>query len=253
MSKYLIKSMANKVLPYKGLQLVSKLGGGQFVPNVFRRLEHMKHLGFGPKVIFDCGAYVGEWSRAVSRIFPDACFLLIEPNKEIIDHIKKNIEKISSKTILLNIAISETREIGYLNVWDNKETGLEGSSLLSHVQGEAKNQLSVEIRTLNDISQEYNLMPDIIKLDLQGAELAALKGASRLLEKTELFIIEFGCIDAYINRTSPRELFDIMYNNNYCLYDAVDLIYRPHDNALCGGDFFFLKNDSKLRLHKGFY
>jgi len=36
------------------------------------------------------------------------------------------------------------------------------------------------------------------------------------------------------------------------LYDIIDLIYRPYDNALTGGDFFFVKNDSNLKSHKGY-
>jgi hypothetical protein len=43
-----------------------------------------------------------------------------------------------------------------------------------------------------------------------------------------------------------------MYANDYCLYDIIDLIYRPYDNALTGGDFFFVKNNSPLKSHKGY-
>ncbi len=72
------------------------------------------------------------------------------------------------------------------------------------------------------------------------------------MASTEAFIIEFGCLPAYEDRTTPNDLFKIMYANNYCLYDIIDLIYRPYDNALTGGDFFFVKNDSDLKSHKGY-
>lgn len=67
-----------------------------------------------------------------------------------------------------------------------------------------------------------------------------------------MFIIEFGVLEAYINRATPRQLLDIMIDNNYCLYDVVDLIYRPYDDALTGGDFFFVKNSSVLSRYKGY-
>ena len=44
---------------------------------------------------------------------------------------------------------------------------------------------------------------------------------------------------------------DIMYDNNFVLYDIVSLINRPYDEALGGGDLFFIKNSSRLRDYKG--
>ena len=95
------------------------------------------------------------------------------------------------------------------------------------------------------------LVPDLVKLDLQGGELAALDGSTNALKTAELMLIEFGCLDAYIDRTTPRDLLDIMFENDYCLYDIVDCHYRPYDGALTGGDFIFVKNSSALRAYKG--
>jgi len=86
---------------------------------------------------------------------------------------------------------------------------------------------------------------------LQGAEFLALKGATGVLESAEMVITEFGCLEAYIGRATSRDLLDIMFDNDYCLYDIVDCHYRPYDGALTGGDFFFVKNWSVLRKHKG--
>ena len=47
------------------------------------------------------------------------------------------------------------------------------------------------------------------------------------------------------------DLLDIMFDQDYCLYDPVDGHYRPYDGALTGGDFIFVKNGSTLRAYKG--
>ena len=73
------------------------------------------------------------------------------------------------------------------------------------------------------------------------------KSTKSILEKTEAIIIEFGCLEAYIDRTTPNDVMGVMYQNNYALYDIIDLIYRPYDNALTGGDFIFVKNDSPIQ------
>lgn len=224
----------------------------KIMPECMDRLENMKNCGFDPKVIFDCGASVGYWSWEAGKLFPGCQFVAIEPNDMIIPKTKELLNKMKVKPIIEQCAIGSEDGIAHLNVWDNPETSMGGSSLKSHVQGEAKNKLEVKLKKLDSISTKHNVKPDLIKLDLQGYELEALKGATELLKTTEAFIIEFGCLEAYQNRATPFDLFEIMYANDYCLYDIIDLIYRPYDKALTGGDFFFVKNNSPLKAHKGY-
>ena len=221
-------------------------------PTCFSRLENVKKIGFSPKIIFDCGASVGAWTSEVYKIFPDSQLVSVEPNKIIINQLNEKISCITPRPIIINGAVGEKRGKGYLNIWDNVETKMSGSSLKEHVQGEPKQKMEIEVYTLDGLAQELKIKPDLIKLDLQGGEIEALIGAEQILKTTEMFIIEFGVLDAYINRSTPRRLLDIMFDNDYCLYDIVDLIYRPYDDALTGGDFFFVKNLSLLRQHKGY-
>jgi FkbM family methyltransferase len=253
-SRLAIYKLLNKLLSRAGYRIVSR----RATPTCFARLEHMKQLGFEPRVVFDCGAFVGMWTRRASEIFPNATFVLIEPNKEIIGRAQTNIERISAKTILLDVAVGDSEGAAYLNIWEttkhrSRDLALAASSLLEHVQGEPTKRIPVQVQTLDSISSQSGLVPDLVKLDLQGGELAALRGAKSLFGKTELFIAEFGVLDAYTGRTTPRDLIDIMYDNNYCLYDIVDLGYRPYDKALVGGDFFFIDMKSRLREHKDFF
>lgn len=247
-----IRDIINVPLNALGFELL-RTSSKTVNPAWYDRLKHMNDLGFAPQVIFDCGAYLGEWAVKAAEIFQKARFLLIEPNIMITGETQRNIAHITPSPLLLEgIAVGEMHQSGHLNVWNNAETSMGGSSLLSHVQGEPERKVPIEIMPLDSISAEYELQPDLVKLDLQGAELSALKGAQNLLKTTEAFMIEFGILESYNNRTSPRELLDIMYDNHYCLYDIVDLCYRPYDKALHGGDFFFVKRDSLLKKHEGY-
>ena len=221
-------------------------------PTFHSRIKNLINIGFAPKCIFDCGASVGYWSYEVSKLFPGSQIVAIEPNSLVLPQTKKTLSVIKPKVIIEECALGSTSGEVNLNIWDNDHTKMSGSSLKEHVQGDPKNRLSVRLNTLDNICNSHGLIPDLVKLDLQGGELDALKGAKMVLSKTEVFIIEFGCLQAYIDRTTPFDLMNIMYNNDFCLYDIIDLIYRPYDNALTGGDVVFVKNNSLLKKYKGY-
>ena len=170
----------------------------------------------------------------------------------VLPQTKKTLSGITPRVIIEECALGSTTGEVHLNIWDNDQMRMSGSSLKDHVQGEPMKKMPVRLDTLDNICEKHNLMPDLLKLDLQGGEIDALKGAEKLLGTAEVIITEFGCLQAYIDRTTPFDLMNTMYSNDYCLYDIIDLIYRPYDNALTGGDFVFVKNNSQLKKYKGY-
>jgi FkbM family methyltransferase len=220
------------------------------MPTWEERLAHAKALGFSPRVIFDGGAFRGEWAREAARMFPGARLVLIEPNPFAREQIGRTIGKLQPAPTVLPFALGDSPGKAKLKLW-GEEASDAGASLLDHVVGEPGRVFEVAVETLDAVSRQTSLLPDLVKLDLQGGELSALKGATRVLGHAEFMMVEFGCLEAYIGRSTPRDLLELMYANDYCLYDVVDLHYRPYDGALTGGDFFFVKNSSPLRRHKG--
>jgi FkbM family methyltransferase len=216
------------------------------------RIAHVASLGFKPRVVFDCGAYDGSWAAETAQTFPGAQLVLVEPNPQLQSRIREHIAGIQPAPIVVQAAVGESDGTAHLNVWGNEQTSTAGSSLLGHVQGDAGTRVEVKVLTIDAIAAREGKSPDFLKLDLQGFELPALKGASNALKTCELCQIEFGVLEAYVGRTTPRQILDVMYDFNYTLYDVVDLIYRPYDDALTGGDFVFVKNDSPLRMYKAF-
>jgi len=221
-------------------------------PTCLERLGNLKRIGFEPSVIFDCGASVGYWSWEVGKLYPGAKIVAVEPNPKVTPKTRELLMKMAVQPVIEECAIGAEDGEAFLNVWDNEETKMSGSSLKEHVQGDPRDKVAVALKTIDTISDEHGLRPDLVKLDLQGYELEALKGAGEVLKSAEVFIIEFGCLQAYVERATPNDLMKLMYENGYCLYDIVDLIYRPYDNALTGGDFIFVKLDSDLKAYKGY-
>jgi FkbM family methyltransferase len=220
------------------------------MPTCEERLRHAKSIGFNPSEIVDAGAYVGGWTKMASTLFPDSRCLVIEPNPYVQEQLVSTLADLKDKAVLVAKALGEEPGSLLFNIWGDPNEAT-SASLQSHVRGDPDTSMTVDVATLDGLLKAHRLKPDLVKLDLQGAEYGALMGATAALKSVEMFIVEFGCLDAYIDRTTPRQLMEVFYDNDYCLYDVVDCHYRPYDGALTGGDFFFVKNDSPLREHKG--
>jgi len=220
------------------------------LPLFKNRLTNLVKLGFESPIIVDGGAHIGNWTKIVSEFFPNSKYILIEPNPLVFSRINANLPNNITYTIVEK-ALGAQKGSLELNIWEGVDNELTGSSLCEHVRGDASKKINCEIIQLDSIIEIYQQVPNLIKLDLQGYEIHALQGAKEILKKSEIIIIEFGCLDAYKDRTSINDLINVMYENSYCLYDIIDLHYRPYDNALTGGDFIFVKKSSKLKQYKG--
>jgi FkbM family methyltransferase len=220
------------------------------MPTCKKRLEHAAKIGFKPKVIVDGGAFNGKWSVETSSHFNQAQFICVEANPYLIDELRIHTSSIQPSPHIIQAALGEKSGTATFNIFRDV-TSDTGASLLHHVTGDPETTVEVSLHKLDNLMNDLDLKPDLVKLDLQGGELSALKGAEISLKHAEMFIIEFGCLEAYVGRTTPKELINMMYDHQFVLYDVVDLGYRPYDGALTGGDFFFVKIDSPLRAYKG--
>lgn len=236
------KSLFNAV----GLDVVKK---GQS-RTLRERMQRIKDFGFAPRTILDGGAFHGLWSKEAAAKFPGAQLVVVEPNQLLLATIERNLSHLVPKPEIVNAALGQQRGRARFNIWKDPRSD-QGASLLDHVSGEAARIVDVSVETLDDIAEKTGHMPDLVKLDLQGAELPAIRGGTSVLKNAEVAIVEFGCLEAYIGRTTPRELLDAMYERAFRLYDVVDLHDRPYDGALAGGDMFFVKESSSLLAHKG--
>jgi len=161
-----------------------------------------RELGFQPQRILDGGAFRGLWSLSVAKLYPDAEYVLVEPNPILQETIAENMREL--KSTVVNVALGKTKEKATFNIWQDPDTDT-SASLLGHVSGPAKHAIEVNVDTLDNVCERLAFKPDLVKLDLQGGELAALQGARKVLQSAEFAIIEFGVLEAYVGRSSRNQ------------------------------------------------
>jgi FkbM family methyltransferase len=224
-----------KLIPFTTkLDIQHKLG----VPHMFWSIRNIQRLGFTPKYIVDAGAYTGEWTKDCLKIFPEAKILMIEGQESKRKHLSKYInENISLEIGLVGQEIGKKVKFIY-----NKSN----SNIFSK---SSPSEYNHELTTINLLAQK-NQFPriDFIKLDIQGYELEALKGASLYLPDIEVVLIEVSLIDIG-NSGVPliKEVIDYMFEKNFVTYDICNTrIRRPLDHALWQTDLIFVNKNSDL-------
>lgn len=216
--------------------------------------EDIRARGFHPQFILDVGANRGDWTEMMLGLFPEARYLLLEPQHEMAGALNSLAKRHANVSWIECGAGPEEGEL-VLNVSDD----LNGSSFVpdavseATASGAAGRQRRVPVRRIDNVVAEAGdgfgqvALPDLVKLDIQGFELEALLGAERLFGHTELFILEASLFRFKPEAPLLHEVVSFMAERSYIVYDIADYIRRRHDGALGQLDLVFAREDGLLR------
>ena len=205
-------------------------------------LEHIKNLGFNPNTIVDVGVAKGTYE--LYRAFPLAKFILIEPLIEF----KNDLDKISRQYNADVIIAAAADKVGHDII--HVHNFLQASSLFKESEGSHVNgRLREIITTTIDVELEKRKLekPYLIKMDVHGSEIIALKGALDALKNTEVIILETHFFKFFINGPQFYDIIDFMNSIGFCAYDIFSIEYRPYDAAVSSADIVFVKEAGFFR------
>jgi FkbM family methyltransferase len=202
------------LLEATGAALQSKRGGGYAA--TWQEIEGVLNFVTSPApLIFDIGANVGNWTRGLLKDMPDVRrVVMFEPQPSC----WPTLEKIRSDRITFEPrAVSDTH--GTATLWANPNPEI--SSLYQEAGGGPNSHpVTVETITIDDFIAEHGIdTVDYIKIDVEGHELAVMKGASRSIAQriVKAFSFEFGQADV-ASRTFFRDMWQFITNFDLDLY-----------------------------------
>lgn len=195
-------------------------------------LGRLKSL-FSFNTIIDVGAAKGKWTEKASAHWPKSRKFLFEPIEEQMSQARALFKQDSLVEYILAVAGDENKKISF-----NVTEDLDGSGIYEN----ENNAITVEMHPLDSFADRFQ-SPCLLKLDTHGFEIPIFKGAQQTLEMTDAVIVEV--YGFYVSPTAKlfHEISAYLEARGFRLYDIVDTMRRPKDNAFWQADAVYLRNN----------
>jgi FkbM family methyltransferase len=239
-----VKKFIHLILRKFGYRIVRIEDGPRPSEGLNPFLMLLKRCGFAPKHILDIGANRGLWTREALKFFPNARYTLVEPQDYLKTHVQDLLDR-GCKIHWINVGASDRSGTLPFTI-----TSCDGSCSFAYTAEQASaahlQQTSVCVKTVNEIVTSVGGdLPDLVKIDAEGLDLKVLAGASKILGKTDIILVEAVLRDgAYKN--SVEEVLKSMADAGYRLLDITDLNRSPKHGVLWLCELAFLRNGSPL-------
>ncbi len=170
------------------------------------------------EVIFDIGANIGYTALLSLIQNPKRQIVLVDPNPEALEKAAANIirNNLGSRAQYLTAFVGNTLDdtVKFYTVG----AGAAGSMYESHAETAASMNSFLEVRTvtLDYIYSFYNIKPDLVKIDVEGAETLVMQKAKTLAKETQCsFFIEMHNVENLGMEAAGQLMLDWCKEMNY--------------------------------------
>lgn len=161
-------------------------------------------------IVWDIGASVGLFTVYSAGLVKTV--VSFEPDPEIYNRLKSNIQLNNFTNVMTN-----QLGIGDIDTQMNLNTnGVNGNSPSLMDLNRHTGSISIDVKSVDSLIKSRLPTPTVIKIDIEGAEGLAIKGALNLLkskEKPRLLFVEIH--PQFLDANGPDEIIHILKENGY--------------------------------------
>lgn len=184
-----------------------------------------------PKRCLDIGAHVGDFSLEILRHSPECELIAIEANPNCEPYLNKR------KLNYDMIALGSSKTTAELFIEQQNSIGT-GASLYKEntewYQEGKYSKVSVPVETLDSRSYFKDEVIDLVKLDVQGAELDILQGGRKTIMRSNYVLIEVSLMQYNLGAPLIDKVVNQMKEYVFHIEDILDY------NKLADGSIFQL-------------
>lgn len=173
------------------------------------------------RIVFDVGANVGDWTKLALEINANLAIHCFEPGSQA--YKKLASRNFPESVVCNNTGLSSANKEEKLYLFDesstlnslHQRTGLEVYKIKTPEKTE-----TIQLETLDSYCEKNKIVEiDFLKMDIEGHELEAFKGATRMFKEKNIKMVQFeygGCnIDA---KVLLKDIFEFFKTYDYKLY-----------------------------------
>jgi FkbM family methyltransferase len=202
------------------------------IQNFIKHIENKND----PYIIFDIGSRDCVQSIEFYKQFPNSKIYAFECNPNTLEICKKNIESYSDRITLIegavcdydgNITFYPINQQKTITTWKDGNPG--ASSIFKSngkyaIETYIQYEMITQCHRLDSVMNKYGISNvDIIWMDLQGAELLALKGLGNHLQNVKYIHTEVSHKEVYSGQVMFKELNDFILSNDFSIINNLTL------------------------------
>ncbi len=195
------------------------------------------------QTVLDAGANRGQFALFARQMLPGATLLCFEP----LAAPRRRLERVTvgSGATIFDVALGARAETASFHV----SAADDSSSLLSigarqreaFPGTEEREQISVRVRRLDEVIDANALArPVLLKVDVQGGELALLQGAEGVLGVVDAMLIEASFVQLYEGQPLIGEVWKLIAAAGFTCRGIWSITYGPGGVSL-QADFLFAR------------
>jgi FkbM family methyltransferase len=205
---------------------------------------HIKSKGFNPTTVIDVG--VATDTEELYVHFPEAKYLFVEPLAEFEPSLQNLCRQFPGSHYMLAAAGAEDGEITF-NVGPSLGDSSIYQTLESRDGAYEMHKRTVPQYRLDTLWEALELSgPTLLKVDVQGAELEVLKGATAIMDQFEVIVLECGMIETLIGQPIFHEYVAYLAERDFVVYDIIHTGFSDI-GLLAQIDLVFVKKDGQFR------
>ena len=190
--------------------------------NVLRYLLHeIKYFKSNQfDLVLDVGSNKGEFASIYLELYPKAAVKCFEPIPALAQDLRHKFE-LDPQVEIYECALSDVSGNAELHITRNIASSSllkpNASNILSENGADVIETIKVKKQTLDDILQvsEIQHRKILCKVDVQGAELSMLKGASKTLAYIDTIILECGFSPLYFQEAGFNKIYQFLQSHDF--------------------------------------